>query len=98
MALGKTSPGQNTDDLKSQRDTLLKQFLEYDVDGRVTRIVTAPSHTLNGEPATEVRYEYVTPVGVPGNQVEKMVERAVLSDGKTKIQWLAAYDLVGPLP
>lgn len=95
--MGVSPPGQNTDDLKSQLHTLTKQFLEYDADGRVTRIVTAPTHSSDQDPATEVRYEYVTPVGTPGNQVEKMVERAVDSNG-VKIKWLAAYELVGPLP
>ena len=91
-----TPPSQNTLDLKTQRDTLVKQFLEYDIDQRVTRVVTAKTSAVNGDPATEVRYAYVSPVGSGSNIVEKMTERAVDSNG-VKIPWLTAYN-DGSLP
>ena len=95
--MGVSRPGQNTDDLKSQLYNLVKQHLEYDVDQRVTRVVTAPTQSSHGDPATEVYYEYVSPVGGGSNIVANMVERAVLSDGVTKVSWDSSWD-IGSLP
>jgi hypothetical protein len=45
--------------LKSQAHELVKQHIEYDVNGRTEYIYTARNEARNGAPCSVVRYAYV---------------------------------------
>lgn len=71
-----------TDNLKTQAHELVKQFVIYDGNNRITSVYTAPAAAVDGTPCTLVTYAYLTPTS---SLVEKMRE--------ANSTWSSAYDI-----
>ena len=77
-----TSTRQATSGLTSQRNELMKQYLTYDINGRVLAVYSCGYNTPANGTCTKVDYTYVSPTS---SNVEKMRE--------SNDVWLAAYDI-----
>ena len=77
-----TSTREATQHLTTQLHELTKQFLVYDVEGRVESVYTTGYQTQPNGSCTRVEYTYVT---ATSSNIEKMRESNDI--------WLAAYDI-----
>lgn len=50
-----------TEQLLSQSKTLVKQYIEFDGNGRPTKVYTAPTNAKGNIPCTVTEYIYVSP-------------------------------------
>lgn len=54
-------PTTKTEMLATQKDELIKQYVEFDGQNRVSKVYTTKTNAANGEPCTVTEYIYTSP-------------------------------------